>query len=34
LERGEPPAATGQGSLATLCEKLLDDVLPLVGGAA
>jgi secretion/DNA translocation related CpaE-like protein len=34
LERGEPPAATGQGSLATLCEKLLDDVLPPVGGAA
>jgi secretion/DNA translocation related CpaE-like protein len=27
-ERGEPPAATGRGSLATLCEKLLDDVVP------
>jgi secretion/DNA translocation related CpaE-like protein len=30
-ERGEPPAASGHGSLATLCRKLLDDVVP--GGA-
>jgi CobQ/CobB/MinD/ParA nucleotide binding domain len=27
-ERGEPPAASGHGSLATLCRKLLDDVVP------
>lgn len=27
-ERGEPPAASGHGSLATLCGKLLDDVVP------
>ena len=27
-ERGEPPAASGHGSLATLCAKLLDDVVP------
>jgi secretion/DNA translocation related CpaE-like protein len=27
-ERGEPPAANGRGSLATLCAKLLDDVVP------
>ena len=29
-ERGEPPAASGHGSLATLCGKLLDDVVPVV----
>ena len=28
-ERGEPPAASGHGSLATLCGKLLDDVVPI-----
>jgi len=27
-ERGEPPAASGHGSLATLCRKLIDDVVP------
>jgi secretion/DNA translocation related CpaE-like protein len=34
LERGEPPAAAGRGSLATLCEKLLADVVPQVSEAS
>jgi secretion/DNA translocation related CpaE-like protein len=34
LERGEPPAAGGRGSLATLCDKLIDDVVPSPGSAA
>ena len=33
-ERGEPPAASGHGSLATLCGKLLDDVFPVAASAA
>src|SRR5262249_17848042 len=33
LERGEPPAAGGRGSLATLCDKLLDDVVASTGSA-
>jgi secretion/DNA translocation related CpaE-like protein len=34
LERGEPPAAAGRGSLAVLCEKLIADVMPASAGAA
>jgi secretion/DNA translocation related CpaE-like protein len=33
-ERGEPPAASGHGSLATLCRKLLDDVVPIAASQA
>jgi len=34
LERGEPPAAGGRGSLAALCDKLIDDVVPSMGSRA
>jgi secretion/DNA translocation related CpaE-like protein len=34
LDRGEPPAGRGRGPLSVLCERVLDEVLPPVRGAA